>query len=141
VLDDYQKAAGSMADWQSLGPECETTFFHDHVAQSTALVARLEPFDVIVAMRERTPFTRWLLERLPALRLLVTTGLRNASIDLKAAAEHGKTVCGTQGLPYLTAELTWGLILALARNIWREGVELRAGNWQTTLGVGLKGKT
>src|SRR5262249_18618400 len=117
VLDDYQKVAGSMADWTSLGPECQITFFHDHVEESTALVARLEPFQIVVAMRERTPFSRWLLERLPALRLLVTTGMRNASIDLRAAAERRITVCGTESLQYPTAELAWGLILSLARRI------------------------
>ena len=141
ILDDYQKAAATMADWHTLGPDCPVTFFHDHVAESTALAARLAPFDVIVAMRERTPFLRSLLERLPALRLLVTTGMRNASIDLKAAAERGITVCGTQGLTYPTAELAWGLMLSLARRIWIEDAELRAGRWQTTLGVGLNGKT
>src|SRR5688572_2334208 len=141
ILDDYQKAAVTMADWRSLGPECELRCFHDHVADSTALAARLAPFEIIVAMRERTPFPRPLLERLRALRLLVTTGMRNASIDLDAAAECGITVCGTQGLQYPTAELAWGLILSLARRIWIEDAELRAGHWQTTLGVGLNGKT
>ena len=91
ILDDYQKAASTMADWQSLGPDCELTFFHDHVAESTALAARLQPFDVIVAMRERTPFPHSLLERLPALPLLGATVMRNASIDLKDAAERGIT--------------------------------------------------
>lgn len=141
VLDDYQNAASAMADWPSLAPECEATFFRDHLSDSTALIARLAPFQVVVAMRERTPFPRSLLERLPNLRLLVTTGMRNASIDLKAAAEHGVTVCGTQGLPYPTAELAWGLILALARRIPHEDAALRAGHWQTSIGLGLNGKT
>ena len=141
ILDDYQKAAGTMADWQSLGPDYDLTYFHDHVTESTALAARLAPFEIIVAMRERTSFSRALFERLPALRLLVTTGMRNASIDLKAAAERGITVCGTQGLSYPTAELAWGLILSLARRIWIEDAELRAGHFQTTLGIGLNGKT
>src|SRR6185369_2779641 len=124
VLDDYQKVASSVADWESLGADCQITFFHDHVGESTALVARLAPFHIIVAMRERTPFSRWLTERLPALRLLVTTGMRNASIDLRAAAEHGITVSGTQGLQYPTAELAWGLILSLARRIPMEDAAL-----------------
>ena len=141
ILDDYQNVAGSMANWNSLGSDCALTFFHDHLADHAALTARLAPFQVIVATRERTPFPGALLAQLPQLRLLVTTGMRNASIDVKAAAARGITVCGTQGLPYPTAELAWGLILALARRICREDGELRAGRWQTTLGVGLNGKT
>jgi phosphoglycerate dehydrogenase-like enzyme len=89
-------------------------------------------------MRERTPFQRSLLQRLPQLRLLVTTGMRNASIDLQAAVDNGVTVCGTEGLPYPTAELTWGLILALARQIPREDHATRNGQWQVSLGVGLQ---
>jgi phosphoglycerate dehydrogenase-like enzyme len=92
-------------------------------------------------MRERTPFPAALFVRLPNLKLLVTTGMRNAAIDLEAARKHGVTVCGTDMLPYPTAELTWGLILALARNIAREDRAMREGKWQTTIGTGLKGKT
>jgi phosphoglycerate dehydrogenase-like enzyme len=92
-------------------------------------------------MRERTAFPRALLEKLPKLRLLVTTGMRNASIDVKAAAEGGITVCGTSGVPYPTAELTWGLLLALFRRIAVEDRATREGKWQTTLGLGLNGKT
>lgn len=141
ILDDYQNVASSMAGWDSLGGVCALTFFHDYLAEPAALAARLAPFQVIVAMRERTPFPASLLAQLPRLRLLVTTGMRNASIDVKAAAERGITVCGTQGLPYPTAELAWGLILSLARRICVEDRELRSGRWQTTLGVGLNGKT
>ena len=94
-----------------------------------------------MAMRERTPFPRALLERLPRLRLLVTTGMRNASIDVKAAKERGITVCGTSGLPYPTAELAWGLVLALFRRIPAEDRASREGRWQTTVGLGLNGKT
>ena len=139
ILDDYQGVAPDMADWGSL--PAETTAFRDHLSDEEAIARRLADYDVVVAMRERTPFTRSLFERLPNLRLLVTTGMRNASIDLRAAADHGVTVCGTDGLPYPTAELTWALILALARKIPTEDAATRAGSWQVTLGEGLQGKT
>jgi len=141
VLDDYQGVARSLAAWDTLPAGSEVVFFRDHLDAEAALVQRLAPFEVVVAMRERTPFPRRLLERLPALRLLVTTGRRNAAIDVAAANEHGVLVCGTDGLPYPTAELTWGLILALARRIPAEDRALRAGAWQTSIGVGLAGKT
>jgi phosphoglycerate dehydrogenase-like enzyme len=115
--------------------------FRDHLADEEALVDRLAGFDVVVAMRERTPFPRSLLERLPALRLLVTTGMRNASIDLKAAAEAGVVVSGTGGGGWSTAELTWGLILAVTRRITQEDACVRAGEWQTGIGPDLAGKT
>ncbi|MEC8987184.1 MAG: D-2-hydroxyacid dehydrogenase family protein, partial [Chloroflexota bacterium] len=105
------------------------------------LVDRLKEFEIICAMRERTPFPREILQRLPKLQLLITTGMRNASIDVEAANELGVIVCGTDGLPYPTAELAWGLILDLARNISEENEAVKDGEWQTTLGVGLKGKT
>jgi phosphoglycerate dehydrogenase-like enzyme len=104
------------------------------------LVERLKEFEIVVAMRERTPFPRSLLERLPRLKLLITTGMRNASIDIKAAADRGITVCGTGGVGYPTAELTWGLILALLRRIPQEDRATRAGQWQVSLGVGLRDK-
>ncbi|KYF74391.1 hydroxyacid dehydrogenase [Sorangium cellulosum] len=141
VLDDYQRVARSLAAWDTLGPGVEVEFFHDHVADARALVQRLSAFDAIVAMRERTPFPRAVLAELPRLRLLVTTGARNAAIDVAAARELGVVVSGTGGLPYPTAELTWGLLLALARNIPREDRAVRAGEWQTSLGLGLSGKT
>ena len=117
LLDDYQGVALRMADWKSLPAGTDVVAFPDHLADEGALAARLVDFDVIMAMRERTPFTRSLLERLPKLRLLITAGMRNASIDMKAAADRGVTVCGTAGLPYPTAELAWGLILGLMRRI------------------------
>jgi phosphoglycerate dehydrogenase-like enzyme len=140
VLDDYQDVARGMADWAALAG-FETVFFRQHVPEIEALAKQLAGFDVIVAMRERTPFPRALLERLPKLRLLVTTGMRNRSIDVEAAKARGISVCGTPGLNTTTAELTWGLILALARQIPREDRELRTGRWQTTVGLGLAGKT
>ncbi|XXU29329.1 D-2-hydroxyacid dehydrogenase family protein [Sorangium sp. So ce887] len=141
ILDDYQGVALRMADWQSLHPAAEVQAFADHLDDLDTLAERLRPFDGAVLMRERTPFPRALLERLPRLRLLVTAGMRNASIDLAAATARGVQVSGTDMLPYPTAELTWGLILALVRHIPREDRAAREGRWQTTLGLGLKGKT
>jgi phosphoglycerate dehydrogenase-like enzyme len=139
ILDDYQDVAGRLADWKSL--PAEVVVFQDRVSDESRVAARLADFDVIVAMRERTPFPRSLLERLPHLRLLVTTGMRNASIDLRAAGERGVVVSGTAGLPSPTAELTWALILALVRHVPREDRATREGRWQETLGTTLKGRT
>lgn len=141
VLDDYQGVAERYADWASLPRASKVRFFHDHVSAEGALVERLAPFEALVAMRERTPFSASLLRQLPNLKLLVTTGARNAAIDVAAATELGVTVSGTRGLPYPTAELTWGLILGLARRIAQEDRALRGGAWQTAIGVGLQGKT
>jgi phosphoglycerate dehydrogenase-like enzyme len=137
ILDDYQAVALGFADWSGL----EVTAFTDHVASDDALVERLAPYEAVVAMRERTPFTAQRLARLPQLRLLVTTGMANAAIDLDAARAHGVTVCGTGGLASPTAELTWGLILALARRIPAEDAAVRAGRWQHTIGPELAGRT
>jgi phosphoglycerate dehydrogenase-like enzyme len=141
ILDDYQDVARRMADWSSLPSGVNVVVFQDHLAAEAAVAARLAEFDVVVAMRERTPFPRTLLERLPRLRLLVTTGMRNASIDLRAATDRGVLVCGTGGLPYPTAELAWALILSLVRRVPREDRATRLGGWQETLGTGLNGKT
>jgi phosphoglycerate dehydrogenase-like enzyme len=141
VLDDYQRVALQTADWKALPADTEVVVFEDHLSDTAAVAKRLEGFEVVVAMRERTPFGRDLLERLPKLRLLITTGMRNASIDITAANERGVVVCGTAGLPYPTAELTWGLILGLFRRIPAEDRATREGRWQTTLGLGLNGKT
>ncbi len=141
VLDDYQAVALGLADWASLLPRARAEAFHDHLADREALAARLAPFGCIVAMRERTPFPRALLARLPNLKLLVTAGMRNAAIDVEAATALGIQVCGTGTLPHPTAELTWALVLALARRIPQEAAAMRAGHWQTGLGVGLNGKT
>lgn len=146
ILDDYQRVALAGADW----PDAEITVFTEHIARTPALVRALEPFDVIVAMRERTPFSSERLSLLPHLKLLVTTGMANASIDLAAARERGVTVCGTSGAPGATAELTWGLILAVTRHIPQEdrwmktaggpGGAAVASGWQRTIGTGLHGK-
>jgi phosphoglycerate dehydrogenase-like enzyme len=140
VLDDYQYAAATYADWSRLPDPVEVAECADHV-EGDALVTRLAPFDVVVAMRERTPFPRSVLERLPNLKLLVTTGAKNVAIDVAAAAEHGITVCGTGAHPSGTAELTWGLILAVARHLPEEDRSIRAGGWQQTVGTDLAGGT
>ena len=127
VLDDYQGVALEMADWASLGPEVRVHVFRDHLREENAVVERLREFETVAAMRERTPFPRSILEHLPQLRLLVTTGMRNASIDLEAATSLGIVVCGTGGVGYPTAELTWGLILSLLRHIAREDKTTRQG--------------
>jgi phosphoglycerate dehydrogenase-like enzyme len=137
VLDDYQQVARELAPWDTL----DADFFADHVADDDALIARLEPYEAIVAMRERTPFPRGRLERLPNLRLLVTTGMGNAAIDMGAAAELGIVVCGTRSLASSTAELTWGLIIAVTRSIPAEDRALREGGWQHTIGPELAGRT
>jgi phosphoglycerate dehydrogenase-like enzyme len=141
ILDDYQGVALDAAPWDDLGPDAEVVAYSDHVAGDDALVARLEPFEVVVAMRERTPFTRARLERLPNLKLLVTTGMRNVAIDVAAANEHGVVVSGTGGVSAATAELTWALILALARHLPAEDRSIRDGGWQTTVGIDLAGRT
>jgi phosphoglycerate dehydrogenase-like enzyme len=152
ILDDYQQVALASADWSAVRALAEIDVFAQHIARTEALVSALGPYDVVVAMRERTPFDAERLSRLPRLRLLVTTGMGNASIDLAAAAERGITVCGTGGLGSPTAELTWGLILALLRHIPEEDRRMKlaggaggaalgvGGGWQQTVGIGLDGK-
>lgn len=141
ILDDYQGVALDYADWTTLPADCEVHVFREHIADTTILVAALREFDIIMAMRERTAFTAERLDALPRLRLLVTTGMANASIDLDAARRNGVTVCGTNGSSRSTSELAWGLILSLARSIPAEDARVRAGGWQHTVGVELQGKT
>jgi phosphoglycerate dehydrogenase-like enzyme len=152
ILDDYQQVALASADWSAVRSLADIDVFTEYIARTEALVRTLEPYDVIVAMRERTFFDASRLGQLPRLRLLVTTGMMNASIDLEAAAANGVTVCGTGGSATSTAELTWGLILAVARHIPEEdrGMKLAGqaggaaigvrGGWQRTVGTGLDGK-
>ena len=140
VLDDYQRAALRLADWKSLEPEVQVQSFPEHIADAAELDKRLHVFECVVLMRERTPFPKTLIEKLPNLRLIVTAGMRNAAIDVEAATARGIQICGTETLGYPTAELTWGLIIALARKIPEEWAALRQGKWQSRLGVGLKGK-
>ena len=141
VLDDYQNAAREFGPWSELGDAAEVTVFTDHVAGLDALAERLAPFDVVVAMRERTRFPREVLERLPRLRLLVSTGMGTAHIDVAAARERGITVCGTGGRGEPPAELAWALILGLARHIAEEDAGIRAGSWGLTVGTDLAGAT
>jgi phosphoglycerate dehydrogenase-like enzyme len=142
VLDDYQNVALKTADWSALSNNVTVTVFNEHIERGERLVAALRDFDIICIMRERTPFPRELFAALPNLKLLITTGMRNASIDLAAAAERGVLVCGTRSLPFATAELAFGLILDLARHIGEESATLKAGGpWQRTIGTELNGKT
>lgn len=138
VLDDYQQVASAHADWDSLDED--VTFLDRHL-EGEDLVAALERAQVIVAMRERTPIGAELLAQLPELRLIVTTGRRNASIDVAAARERGIPVCGTGGLASSTVEHTWALILSAVRHIPAEDRSIRDGGWQTTVGTGLAGRT
>ena len=141
VLDDCQEVSLRYGAWEVLGDAVNVTVFSDHVADAEALVDRLVGFSVVVAMRERTAFPRRMFERLPGLRLLVTTGMANAAIDLAAARDHGVVVSGTGGLGLPTAELTWALILGLARHIVAEDRSIREGGWQRTVGSDLAGAT
>lgn len=140
ILDDYQGVAIRCAPWSDLSPELEVESFRTPMTGED-LVARLAPFDVIVAMRERTRFDAPLLGRLPRLRLLVTTGMVNASIDVADANRKGIIVCGTRSHTHPTPEHTWALLLSLARRIPFEDAALRRGKWQTSLGIDLAGKT
>ena len=140
VLDDYQNIALELADWSTLAGRAEITVFNDHIADPTAIIDRLLPFDVVSVMRERTPLPRDIIERLPRLKLIASTGPGNASIDMAAAAEHGVSVTATGYRSTPTIELTWALILAGARHIVPESKAVRAGGWQTTIGQELEGK-
>jgi len=141
ILDDYQGVALAMADWSSLGPDVDVAVFRERFADEDAAAASLHDFDIVVLMRERTPFRASLFARLPKLKLLVTSGPRNASVDVAAAAARGVVFSGTTASPAPTAELTWALILGVARSIARENASLRAnGPWQSTFGADLQGK-
>lgn len=141
VLDDYQRVALRSADWSAVAARAEVVVFDAPFSGPDDVVAALQGFDVVVAMRERTPFPRDVLQRLPALRLLVTTGMRNAAIDLPAANALGIVVCGTPSSGTAAPELTWALLMALARQIPTEDANVRAGGWQTTVGRELGGQT
>ena len=142
VLDDYQGVAHRFGQWSTLPAGVEVEVLREHLDDETALAARLQDSFAVMCIRERTPFPRTLLERLPAMRLLCNTGMANAAIDLEAATELGVLVCGTgSGSGRSTPELTWGLILALTRSIALEDAEVRRGRWQTSIGPELHGKT
>ena len=141
ILDDYQRVALQMADWGKLPATCDIEVFADTVPFGEKLVQRLLPFEVLCIMRERTPFPRAVLERLSSLKLLITSGARNAAIDLDAARDLGIKVCGTESTSHATPELTMGLMLALARGLPRETNSFRRGGWQLGLGRELHGAT
>jgi phosphoglycerate dehydrogenase-like enzyme len=139
ILDDYQNVALSMADWSDVAGRAEISVFTDHLADQDAVVERLAPFDVVCVMRERTPLPRTVIERLPRLKMIASTGPFNASIDVAAAEEHGIYVSTTGGYVDSTVELTWALILGVARRIVDEGLSVRGGGWQTSVGRQLGG--
>ena len=141
VLDDYQRVARTLADWTPVDARATVEVFHDHLADADAVVARLLDFDVVCVMRERTPLPRAILERLPKLRLIVSTGPRNASIDVEAAKEREIPVLHTGYSSQPTIEMTWALILGVVRHVATENGNVRTGGWQTTLGTELRGKT
>ena len=141
IIDDYEHAALESADWSTVGDDVEITVFHDHLEDEDAVAERLQPFHLVSIMRERTPFPASLLARLPKLELLVTSGMRNASIDLEAARSNGVVVTGTPILPYPAAEHAWALIIALAKRMPADDRNMRAGRWGDALNVGLYGKT
>jgi phosphoglycerate dehydrogenase-like enzyme len=141
VLDDYQRAALSLADWSVLEGRATVTVFDDHLADSDAVVERLQPFDIVCVMRERTPMTGAIIERLPKLRMIASTGTRNASIDLKAAEKRNVRVVHTSYTSAPTIELTWALILGSARNLVAENTSLRGGGWQQSVGDDMAGRT
>ncbi|MCE2463677.1 MAG: D-2-hydroxyacid dehydrogenase family protein [Dehalococcoidia bacterium] len=141
VLDDYQDVALKYADWSVLPSDTKIQVFRDHLFDEDAIVERLKDFEIVMSMRERTPFPRSLLERLPNLKLLTTTAMLNRAIDVESGMELGITVCGTGSVPSPTVDLTWGLILALLRYIPQEDRAIRDGKWQTSMGIGLQDKT
>jgi phosphoglycerate dehydrogenase-like enzyme len=141
ILDDYQNVALRLADWSGVRRRAEITVFNEHVADPSAVVERLRPFDVVCVMRERTPLTGEILRQLPNLKLIASTGPRNASIDTQTAADLGIKVTATGYDSTPTIEFTWSLILASMRGIDREAASLKAGGWQIGLGANLRGKS
>jgi len=141
VLDDYQDVALQLADWSPVLARATLDVFNDHLADTDAVVERLAPYDVLCVMRERTPLRRAVIERLPKLKLIASTGPRNASIDSAAAQERGIAVLHTGYSSSATVELTWALILAGARHLISENAALRAGGWQRCLGEDMAART
>jgi phosphoglycerate dehydrogenase-like enzyme len=141
VIDDWQNVASGVVDWSVLASVGQVHFLHDYPADTATLIERLQGFEVICVMRERTTFDQALLQGLPKLKLLVTGGMRNAAIDIPAAKALGIQVCGTDSYKHAAPELTWALIMASTRNLLAEANSLRAGGWQVGLGGDLHGKT
>jgi phosphoglycerate dehydrogenase-like enzyme len=140
ILDDYQNVALSLADWSAVVKKADITVFNDHIDRTGALIERLLPFDVICVMREHTPLRRDIIERLPRLKFIASTGPRNISIDMAAAKERGISVANTGYRSTPTIELTWALILAGARHLVEESNSIRAGGWQTSIGSEVDGR-
>ncbi|MER5538155.1 D-2-hydroxyacid dehydrogenase family protein [Streptomyces mirabilis] len=142
VLDDFQNVASTCADWSTLSDRVEIVSFAEHFATEDELASALADFDFVVTLRERVPFPDSLLNRLPRLKLLIASGMRNSVIDYAAAKAGGVTVCGTQSSSTPPVELTWALLLGLARGIVQENNALRDGGpWQSTVGADLHGRT
>ena len=141
ILDDFQNVSLEMADWSPVAGRAVITVFNDHLSNLDEVVERLLPFDVVCVMRERTPLPRSVIGRLPRLKLIASTGPRNAAIDVEAAAERGIAVAHTGYDARPTIEMTWALILASARQVALENAKLRSGGWQLTMGESLHGKT
>jgi phosphoglycerate dehydrogenase-like enzyme len=141
ILDDYQNVALRLADWSDVRRHAEIVVFNDHMVEPSAVIERLRPFDVVCVMRERTPLPREILQQLPNLKLIASTGPRNASIDSQAATDLGIAITATGYDSTPTIEFTWSLILASMRGIDREAASLKAGGWQIGLGSNLRGKT
>src|ERR1700694_3559917 len=141
VLDDYQNVALESADWSVLRDRADIAVFQNQLADPDAVTERLLPFDVVCAIRERTPLPRSVIERLPNLKLIASTGPGNAAIDVAAAGEHGIAVVHTGYRSDPAIELTWALILTSARHIVTESNSVRSGGWQQTVGTDLRGKT
>jgi phosphoglycerate dehydrogenase-like enzyme len=140
ILDDFEKVALELAPWDKLGVDMKIDVFNDHLLEEDALVDRLLPYDILVIMRERTPFPKSLIERLANLKLLVTSGRVNRAIDLAACQQNGVVVCGTESSKNAPAELAWGLILSLVRRIPRQDRAVRHGIWGDGIGTCLEGK-
>lgn len=141
ILDDYQNVALKMADWSSILDKVDVKSFHNYFESEEELLEAIRDFDIVVIMRERTPFPATVLEKLPKLKLLITSGMRNASIDLTAAANNGIIVCGTASMSEPPTEITWALLLNIARQITKENDSFRNnGPWQSTVGSDLFGK-
>jgi phosphoglycerate dehydrogenase-like enzyme len=141
ILDDYQEVALTSADWTAVQERFEVETVTEHIADPRELRDLLAASQVLVLMRERTPMPGSLLAQLPALELVVTTGMGNAVLDVEAARTRGVTVCGTTGVGNPVPEITIGMVIALARNFVQEDAAIRAGHWQLTVGMGLHGKT
>ncbi len=142
ILDDYQNVALKSADWSKVEGDVDIKVFNEHLGGADNVVKALQGFDIVCAMRERTAFPRPVIEKLPDLKLLITTGMRNASIDVAAAKQRGVVVCGTSGLGNPTSGIAIGLMLELTRHIGYENARMKAGErWQTTIGLDLEGLT